>query len=152
MPPDAFPLMMLGSTTMAQLHVHIVARRVGDARGDAFVLTAAGVLAAAAMAVLVTARSAVLGGLALLLVGFALAPVIPTVLLLAGRSAPGRSGAAVSLVTTVGYSAFVLGPPVVGILAEATSLRSALAVPIVTMLAFAALGRRAAGGERSTAH
>jgi MFS family permease len=116
--------------------------RIGDARGDAFVVTAAGVSAAAAMTVLVTAGSPVIGGLALLVVGFALAPVIPTVLSLAGRSAPGRSGAAVSLVTTVGYSAFVLGPPVVGVLAGLTSLRAAMSLAIGTMLAFAALGRR----------
>jgi MFS family permease len=116
--------------------------RVGDQRGDAFVLTASGVLAAAAMAVLVTAHSPVLGGGGLLIVGFALAPVIPTVLSLAGRSAPGRSAAAVSLVTTVGYSAFVAGPPIVGGLAQLTSLRTALALAILTMLAFAALGRR----------
>lgn len=42
----------------------------------------------------------------------------------------------------MGYSAFVLGPPIVGVLAQATSLRAALALPIATMLAFAALGRR----------
>jgi MFS family permease len=94
------------------------------------------------MAVLVTAHSPVLGGGGLLIVGFALAPVIPTVLSLAGRSAPGRSAAAVSLVTTVGYSAFVAGPPIVGGLAQLTSLRTALALAILTMLAFAALGRR----------
>ena len=58
--------------------------------------------------------------------GFALAPVVPTALSLAGRNAPGRSATAVSLVTTIGYSAFVLGPPVVGLLAELTSLRAAL--------------------------
>jgi predicted MFS family arabinose efflux permease len=126
----------------ASLAGRLTSARVGDARGDSFVLTVAGLLAAAAMAVLVTAGSPVLGGAALLVVGFALAPVIPTVLSLAARSAPGRSGAAVSLVTTVGYSAFVLGPPVVGGLAQATSLRTALSLAIVTMLAFAALARR----------
>ena len=60
------------------------------------------------------------------MVGFALAPVVPTALSLAGRNAPGRSATAVSLVTTIGYSAFVLGPPAVGLLASATSLRTAL--------------------------
>jgi predicted MFS family arabinose efflux permease len=107
------------------------------------VITLGGLLAAAAMAVMVTTRSPVLAGAALLLVGFALAPVIPTVLSIAARSAPGRSGAAVSLVTTVGYSAFVLGPPVVGAVAGATSLRAGLALAVVTMLAFALLARRA---------
>jgi predicted MFS family arabinose efflux permease len=126
----------------ASLGGRLAFARVGDRRGDAFVLSAAGVLAAAAMTVLVTAREPLLGGAALLVVGFALAPVVPTVLSLAGRSAPGRSAASVSVVTTLGYSAFVLGPPVVGGLAQATSLRTALALPILTMLAFALLGRR----------
>jgi MFS family permease len=116
--------------------------QLGDRRGDAFVLSAAGVLAAAAMALLVAAREPLLGAAALLVVGFALAPVIPTVLSLAGRTAPaGRSAAAVSLVTTIGYSAFVLGPPVVGGLAQATSLRAALTLPVATMLGFALLAR-----------
>jgi predicted MFS family arabinose efflux permease len=121
----------------ASLAGRLVFAPVTDARGERFVLTFSGALAAAAMAALVTAGSPVLGGAALLLVGFALAPVIPTVLSLAGRSAPaGRAGAAVSLVTTVGYSAFVLGPPAVGALAQATSLRAALSLVILTTAAF----------------
>jgi MFS family permease len=63
------------------------------------------------------------------------------VLSIAAHSAPGRSGAAVSLVTTVGYSAFVLGPLVVGALASVTSLRAALALAVATMVAFALLAR-----------
>ena len=74
----------------------------------------------------------------MLIVGFALAPVVPTALSLAGRSAPGRSGTAVSLVTTVGYSAFVAGPPLVGVLAGVTSLRTAL-IPVVASTAAIAL-------------
>jgi predicted MFS family arabinose efflux permease len=131
----------------ASLGGRLVFARITDARGERLVLTVAGLLAAAAMAVLVAAGSPVLGGAALLLVGFALAPVIPTVLSLAGRSAPaGRAGAAVSLVTTVGYSAFVLGPPAVGALAQATSLRAALSLVILTTAAFAALAWRRAPG------
>jgi predicted MFS family arabinose efflux permease len=137
----------------ASLAGRLVSARVGDVRGDAFVLTSAGALAAAGMTVLVAAGSPVLAGAALLVVGFALAPVIPTVLSLAARSAPGRAGAAVSLVTTLGYSAFVLGPPVVGGVAGATSLRTALSLVIVTTAAFAVLGQRVrVGAVTSTAH
>jgi predicted MFS family arabinose efflux permease len=63
---------------------------------------------------------------------------VPTTLSLAGRSAPGRSATAVSLVTTIGDSAFVLGPPLVGALAGATSFRTAL-VPVVASTAAIAL-------------
>jgi predicted MFS family arabinose efflux permease len=125
----------------ASLAGRLALGRLADARGERFVLTLGGLVAAAAMTVLVTAGSPVLGGAALLVVGFALAPVVPTVLSIAARSAPGRSGAAVSLVTTVGYSAFVLGPLVVGALASVTSLRAALALAVATMVAFALLAR-----------
>jgi MFS family permease len=119
--------------------------RVVAARGERWVLTIAGALASAAMAVVVAAETAALAGAALLVVGLALAPIIPTVLSLAGRLAPGRSASAVSVVTSVGYSAFVLGPPVVGVLAEATSLRLALGVVVLSTASIAVLARMRAG-------
>ncbi len=106
------------------------------------VLTIAGLLASAAMGVVVLAGGPALAAAGLLVVGFALAPVVPTALSLAGRSAPGRSATAVSLVTTVGYSAFVLGPPAVGALAQATSLRTALVPVVVSTAMIAVLARR----------
>jgi hypothetical protein len=59
------------------------------------VVRAAGLLAATGLLTAVMAPDAAgtIGGL--LLVGFAIAPVVPTTLSLAGRSAPGRSGQAV---------------------------------------------------------
>jgi MFS family permease len=105
---------------------------------ERLVLTVAGVLASAAMAVVVAAGAPAVAAGGLLVVGFALAPVVPTALSIAGRNAPGRSATAVSLVTTVGYSAFVLGPPAVGLLADATSLRTAL-IPVVASTATIAL-------------
>ena len=78
----------------------------------------------------------------LLIVGFALSPVVPTALSLAGRSAPGRSATAVSLVTTIGYGAFVAGPPLVGALAGLTSLRAALVPVVASTAAIALLARR----------
>jgi len=47
----------------------------------------------------------------------------------------------VSLVTAVGYGAFVLGPPFTGALADATSLRTAL-VPVIVSTALLALTAR----------
>jgi MFS family permease len=86
----------------------------------------------------------VVGGL--LLVGFAIAPVVPTTLSLAGRSAPGRSGQAVATATAAGYGAFILSPLSIGLIAQATSLRLALALLILTSLAIAGLATRWPGG------
>ena len=81
-----------------------------------------------------------IGGL--LLVGFAIAPVVPSTLSLAGRSAPGRSGQAVATTTAAGYSAFIVSPLTIGLLAQANSLRLALALLIPTSLGIAALATR----------
>jgi MFS family permease len=113
-------------------------RRFGERR----VVMAAGLLAAGGLLAAVTATVAAgaIGGL--LLVGFAIAPVVPTALSLAGRSAPGRSGQAVATTTAAGYGAFIVSPLTIGLLAQATSLRLALALLIVTSLAIAGLATR----------
>jgi MFS family permease len=105
-------------------------------------LAAARLLAAAGLltAVTATAAAGAIGGL--LVVGFAIAPVVPTTLSLAGRSAPGRSGQAVATTTAAGYGAFIVSPLTIGLLAQATSLRLALALLVVTSLAIAGLATR----------
>jgi MFS family permease len=135
---------LLTGVALAAFHTASLVGRLVFARpaSERLVLTIAGLLASAAMAVVVLAGSAAVAAAGLLVVGFALAPVVPTALSIAGRSAPGRSATAVSLVTTVGYGAFVLGPPAVGLLASATSLRTAL-IPVVASTAMiAVLARR----------
>ena len=103
---------------------------------------AAGLLAATGLIIAVTATAAAgaIGGL--LLVGFAIAPVVPTTLSLAGRSVPGRSGQAVATTTAAGYGAFIVSPLTIGLFAQATSLRLALALLVVTSLAIAGLATR----------
>jgi len=83
-----------------------------------------------------------------LVVGFSLAPVVPVAFSLAGRAAPGHGARAVALVTTVGYSAFIIGPFIVGGLGTLTSLRAALLLLIGTSLGIALLARRIAAPAR----
>jgi MFS family permease len=94
------------------------------------------------MLLTVLAPSPAVAAVGLLLVGVSLAPVVPTAISVAGRSAPQRAGAAVSLVATAGYGAFVAGPAIVGVLADLTDLRTALAPVVLTALTVAALASR----------
>jgi MFS family permease len=128
----------------ASLAGRLLSSRIADERR---VVAAAGLLASAGMVLVVSAGSAALAAAGLLIVGFALAPIVPTALSLAARSAPGRSATAVSLVTTVGYGAFVAGPPLVGALAGLTSLRAALVPVVASTAAIAVLAL--AGLERA---
>jgi MFS family permease len=126
----------------ASLAGRLTAARAQARLGERGLITAAGVGASAGMLVVVLADAPALAAAGLLLVGASLAPVVPTALSVAGRADPRRAGAAVSLVTTVGYSAFVVGPPLVGALADATSLRTALVPVVVTTALLALVARR----------
>jgi hypothetical protein len=70
----------------------------------------------------------------------------PTLIAIAGRRArPEGRGSAVSVVTTVAYLGFLLGPASVGVAAHATTLRTALGAVAGLALLLAVLARRAPG-------
>jgi MFS family permease len=126
----------------ASLIGRLLARRALQRWGERYVVSAAGIVAASGLVVAVTANHVIVAIAGLLLVGFAIAPVVPSALSLAARSAPGRSGRAVAITTAAGYSSFIVSPVLVGWVADATTLRTGLAVLIVTALGIAVLGAR----------
>lgn len=99
----------------------------------------AGLTAVAMAAVLLSGHPAVaLVGYALM--GAGLAPVVP-ILFNAATRVPGTSrAAAIASVSSVGYSGFLIGPPLIGGLAHAASLTAAMGVVVVaaTVLALGA--------------
>ena len=64
---------------------------------------------------------------------------------------PDRAGSAVSVVTTFGYGGFLLGPPLVGGLAEVAGLRVALGVVAAAGLTVFVLSLRLGEPKASTA-
>ena len=120
-----------GAMALGRLAIGWLVGRIGNRR----TLLASGALAAGGMllALATTSPALVVGGF--LLVGLALAAVAPLAFSVAGETVPDRAGSAVSVVTTIGYGGFLLGPPLVGGLAEATGLRAALGIIAVAGLA-----------------
>ena len=76
-----------------------------------------------------------------MLVSLALAGLIPTAFSLAGDLAPARAGQATSAVTLVGYTGALIGPILIGRLADAFGLRAALGVLILAGVAVTLLSR-----------
>jgi MFS family permease len=64
------------------------------------------------------------------LVGAGVATVVPLVYSLSGKSKTMSSGAAIAAASTVGYTGFLIGPPAIGFVAEASSLRWALCIVV----------------------
>lgn len=97
-------------------------------------------LAAVSMAVVLVVGTPWVALIGFALVGAGLAPVAP-ILFTAATRVPGVSGAAaIASVTSIGYCGFMIGPPLIGGIAQASSLTLALAVLVVaaTVLALSA--------------
>ncbi len=127
-----------GAMALGRLVIGWLIGRLGNRR----TLLGSGLLAAGGMslALSTTLPTLVVGGF--LLVGLALAAVAPIAFSVAGDLVPDRAGSAVSVVTTFGYGGFLLGPPLIGWLAEVGGLRAALGVIAVAGLAVFALSLR----------
>ena len=112
--------------------------RLAEALGPATLVRLGGIIAAAGLAagLLLAAPAAALVGFAG--VGLGLSVVFPTALGAAGR-ADGGAGPAIAAVSTAGYLGFLVGPPTIGLAAEATSLGAALSLIVVLCAAVAVL-------------
>jgi predicted MFS family arabinose efflux permease len=98
-------------------------------------------LAAVAMAVVLLSANAWVALIGFALVGAGLAPVAP-ILFNAATRVPGVSrAAAIASVTSIGYSGFMIGPPLIGSIATAASLTLALGA-VVLASALLAYGAR----------
>lgn len=122
---------LLGGSGVAVFYGSMAVGRLGSAwfirrLGDRRTLLGAGLLTAGGMTLALATREPLLVVAGFLLVGLALSAVVPIAFSVAGDLAPERAGAAISVVTTLGYGGFLLGPVIVGGLAELVGLRIAL--------------------------
>lgn len=122
---------------LARFSTDALRRRFSERR----LLFVGGCLAAASMGGVLLARNASLAFVGFALVGAGLAMVAP-VLYSAATRVPGVSrAAAIASVTSIGYAGFMIGPPLIGGLAHASSLSVALGV-VVLSAALLAYGSR----------
>lgn len=95
------------------------------------VLTSTGLLTAILFPGLVTA---IIG---FLMVGFGVSSVIPLVYSIAGKSKKMSAGVAIAAVSSIGFLGFLLGPPMIGIVAGIFSLRISFSIiAFIGMLIF----------------
>ena len=101
-------------------------------------------VAGAGMTLAVLAPAPGIAIAAYLVLGLGVATIVPIAFTLAGNH-PGVPPAwAISRVTTLGYAGLFASPPIVGLVAQVTSLTAALAIPAILLLLVAPLSRSAA--------
>lgn len=105
------------------------------------VLVGGAALAAVSLATLLSAGQTAIALVAFVLVGVGVANAVPLLFSAAGRVPP--AGPSLAAVFTIGYLGFILGPPVIGVLADALTLTAALALVCAALVLVAVLGGRA---------
>ena len=111
-----------------------VIERIGRARA----VRIAGVLAGVGVACVLALPGLVGVALGLVLWGGGVALVFPAAMS-AGGEQPGRSADGIAVVATIGYGGFLVGPPLIGLLADHVTLGRALWVLVPMALAIGAL-------------
>jgi MFS family permease len=119
----AFVVYMVAMTTG-----RMIGDRMADRYGIPKVLAACGILITAGFGITVLSPFIFLTLFGYLLTGFGVSCVVPFVFSLAGRMPMSNPGAALASVSSLGYLGFLLVPPMIGYVSEATSLRVSFAI------------------------
>jgi MFS family permease len=135
---------LVGASGVAVYYASMAAGRLVSAGiisrfGNRPTLRTAGLLTTIAMVLALATREPILVICGFLLVGLALSAVVPIALSAAGSMSAERAGGASSVVTTVGYGGFLLGPILVGAAAELLSLRVALGIVVLAGISISTL-------------
>ncbi len=122
---------------LARLGGDALARRWGSGR----LLSGGMAVVSIALGTVLLVGEPVVAVLGFVLVGIGIANAVPLLFSAAGRVPP--SSPSLAAVFTLGYTGFIVGPPVIGLLADAISLPAALATLCGAALAVSLLGGRA---------
>ena len=128
----------------------LLGRLLGDkARiriGDSSLITLSSVVAIVGLTVVIVAVGIIPTILGFFLVGIGLATIVPIAYSKAGNTAGIDPGTGISMVTTIGYSGFIIGPPLLGLLADWQGLQMAYGCVLILLAAMLLLSLRPAYG------
>jgi MFS family permease len=119
----AFVVYMVAMTTG-----RIFGDRVADRFGIRFVLRSSGILIFSGLLITVVSPFIPLTLTGYLLTGFGVSCVVPFVFSLAGKIPMSNPGPALASISSIGYLGFLLVPPMIGYVAQLSSLRISFAV------------------------
>ena len=99
------------------------------------------ILAAGGTALALSAPSPYLALAAFVFAGLGLGNIAPVLFAGGGRLEPDAPGRGIAAVTTLGYSGFLLGPPLIGFVAQVTDVNTALYITVIAAIIIAIFAR-----------
>lgn len=125
-----------------------IGRLIGDAArtkfGDRKLIIICGVISTVGLCLAIAVINPFVAISGFFIVGLGLSVVVPVAYSIAGNSKDLPPGVALAMVTTVGYSGFLFGPPIIGFIADWQNLRIALAVVglLFVLMTFLSINRK----------
>ena len=123
-----------------------IGRILGDGArarfGDKSLMVVCGTVATLGLSLSLTFTQPVMVMLGFFLVGLGLSVIVPIAYSIAGNSTAVSPGVGLAMVTTVGYTGFLFGPPLIGFLADWQTLRVALLLVVVLFAVMTLLSKR----------
>jgi MFS family permease len=114
--------------------------RVRIKLGDARLIIYGGVVAATGLVCSLTLLDPYIAISGFFLVGLGLSTIVPIAYSIAGNAQGLPSGVGIAMVTTIGYSGFLFGPPIIGFVAYFYNLRIGLAAVLILFIVMTILG------------
>jgi MFS family permease len=114
--------------------------RIRSSWGDTKLIMAGGVTASLGLAVTIAFPISWIVITGAFMVGLGLSTIVPIAYSIAGNEKGLPPGVGLAMVTTVGYSGFLFGAPIIGFIADASSLRVGLSVVIALFFIMTYLG------------
>lgn len=116
-----------------------ISDRLNNRFGRILILRISGILIFAGLLLSVLFPTPVMATIGFLLVGLGVAAIIPVSYSIAGRSKLYSPGVALALVSTISFFGFLLGPPMIGFIADLLSLKASFLLVGVAGLGIALL-------------
>ncbi len=110
--------------------------------GDRKLMIACGLVATFGLSIAMLFISPYVVIVGFFIVGLGLSAIVPIAYSIAGNTKDLPPGVGLAMVTTVGYSGFLFGPPIIGFLADWQTLRIALALVLILFIVMTALSAR----------
>jgi MFS family permease len=108
--------------------------------GDRKLIIAGGIMATFGLGLALALPTVYTSIAGFFLVGLGLSTIVPITYSIAGNMKGLPSGVGLAMVTTVGYSGFLFGPPIIGFLADFSNLRIGLLLVVVLFVLMTMLG------------
>ena len=108
--------------------------------GDKKLIVSGGLLSTTGLAVALSIPLPYVSIFGFFLVGLGLSTIVPITYSIAGNAKGLPSGVGLAMVTTVGYSGFLFGPPLIGFISDLSSLRIALLLVAVLLVLMTIVG------------